>query len=56
MKCVLCKNLIECEDDIGARTPGGRLICLACWDRDTADERRMDPHLRREVQDVIKGL
>jgi hypothetical protein len=43
-------------DDVVVRLPGGRCICLGCFDRQTEDPHRMPKKLRTHLTAFLADL
>ncbi len=48
MSCILCRFTTEL-DDVAVPGPGGRCICLRCYQRETESAITMPKDLRREL-------
>lgn len=53
--CALCK-FETTLDDVVAKLPYGRCICLGCFDRQTEDPHRMPKKLRTHLRAVLAEL
>lgn len=54
-KCVVCKFYVELDDAV-VPTAEGRCICVGCFYRQTGEERRLSPALRRELESVLAAV
>ena len=55
LTCTICHFETEFDDVVLAR-PGGRCICLSCYDRMTSSARPMPKALRRAVRAALADL
>ena len=53
--CMICHFLAEL-DDMAVRGPGSACVCLRCYARETDNEKRMSPALRRELAAALMEL
>jgi hypothetical protein len=51
-RCLVCRFEVELDDAI-APTRRGTCICVRCYARETNDEHRVPPSLRRELEAAL---
>ena len=52
--CILCHFATEL-DDVALILAAGGIICLRCFDRETASQRPMPKPLRRQLEATLAG-